>query len=42
MKIHGKDWDAIEDYVGTRNVTIIRSHAQKFMTKLCKYQEMSE
>ena len=27
MRIYGKDWDAIEEYVGTRDSTHCRSHA---------------
>lgn len=27
MRIYGKDWDAIEEYVGTRDTTHCRSHA---------------
>ena len=41
MRIHGKDWDAIEEYVGTRDATHCRSHAQKFFTKLLKYHQLS-
>lgn len=42
MRIYGKDWDAIEDYVGTRDSTHCRSHAQKFFHKLLKFQQMTE
>ena len=41
MRIYGKDWDAIEDYVGSRDTTHCRSHAQKFFRKLLKYQKLS-
>ena len=32
----GKDWKKIEDLVGTRNGSQIRSHAQKFFLKYKK------
>ena len=41
MRIYGKDWDAIEEYVGTRDTTHCRSHAQKFFRKLLKYQKLN-
>jgi len=37
MRMHGKDWDKIEEVVRTRDATHCRSHAQKFFTKLIKY-----
>jgi MYB-related transcription factor LHY len=39
MRIHGKDWDKIEEHVITRDATHCRSHAQKFFTKLIRYVE---
>ena len=42
MRIYGKDWDAIETFVGTRDATHCRSHAQKFFTKLLKFSQKSE
>lgn len=36
LKIHGKNWKRLEDYVGTRTSSQIRSHAQKFFNKLIK------
>ena len=41
MRIYGKDWDSIETFVGTRDATHCRSHAQKFFTKLLKYSQKS-
>jgi SHAQKYF class myb-like DNA-binding protein len=34
LKKFGKNWKQVEDYVGTRNGTQIRSHAQKFFLRL--------
>ena len=39
LKIYGKDWEEIEKYVGTREISNIRSHAQKFLAKLIKFIE---
>ena len=36
LKMYGKDWKKIEILVGTRNGAQIRSHAQKFFSKLNK------
>lgn len=33
---YGKDWKKVEQYVKTRTGSQIRSHAQKFFTKLEK------
>lgn len=37
LRIHGKDWEKIQKYVGTRDGVHIRSHAQKFLKKLMRY-----
>ena len=34
--MYGKDWKKIEALVGTRNGAQIRSHAQKFFSKMNK------
>jgi SHAQKYF class myb-like DNA-binding protein len=34
IKLYGKNWKLVEDYVGTRNGAQIRSHAQKFFNRL--------
>lgn len=36
IKIHGKNWKKVEEYVGTRSGAQVRSHAQKFFLKLEK------
>ncbi|KAL5230369.1 hypothetical protein ABZP36_029145 [Zizania latifolia] len=36
LKLYGRAWQRIEDYVGTKTAVQIRSHAQKFFTKLEK------
>ncbi len=36
LKIHGKEWRRVQDYVKTRTSTQARSHAQKFFIKLEK------
>ena len=35
---YGKDWKKVEQYVKTRSGAQIRSHAQKFFTKLQKLE----
>ena len=36
LRIFGKDWYRVEEYIGTRSSAQIRSHAQKFISKLEK------
>ena len=36
LKIHGKNWKKIENFIGTRTGTQIRSHAQKFFNRIRK------
>jgi SHAQKYF class myb-like DNA-binding protein len=33
---YGKDWKKVEDYVGTRTGSQVRSHAQKYFIKIVK------
>ena len=34
MRLFGKDWRRIEEYIGTRSCAQIRSHAQKYFNRL--------
>ncbi|KAG4379607.1 hypothetical protein GLYMA_16G017400v4 [Glycine max] len=36
LKLHGRAWQRIEEHIGTKTAVQIRSHAQKFFTKLEK------
>ena len=36
LKIYGKNWKKVENYIGTRTGTQIRSHAQKFFNRIKK------
>lgn len=36
LKMYGKDWNQIQDFIGTRTSAQIRSHAQKYFSKLFK------
>lgn len=36
LKLYGRAWQRIEDHIGTKTAVQIRSHAQKFFTKLEK------
>jgi SHAQKYF class myb-like DNA-binding protein len=42
IKVHGKNWKKVEEYVGTRSGAQIRSHAQKFFLKLEKEIKTSQ
>lgn len=39
LRLYSKDWRAIEEYIGTRTCSQIRSHAQKFFLRLQKQQK---
>jgi len=34
MRLFGKDWRRIEEYIATRSCAQIRSHAQKYFNRL--------
>ena len=36
LKIHGKNWKKVEEFIGTRSGAQIRSHAQKFFNRIQK------
>jgi SHAQKYF class myb-like DNA-binding protein len=36
IKLYGKNWKKVEEYIGTRSGPQVRSHAQKFFLKLDK------
>ena len=36
IRIHGKSWKSVEDYIGTRTSAQIRSHAQKYYLRVEK------
>jgi len=38
--LYGNDWKKAKDYVKTRSLGQIRSHAQKFILQICKNQEI--
>lgn len=42
LKLHGKNWKRIEDYVQTRTSTQARSHAQKFFGNILKSTQSME
>lgn len=36
IKLYGKDWKRVEDHIGTRTGAQIRSHAQKYFSRIEK------
>lgn len=36
LRLHGRAWQRIQEYIGTKSAVQIRSHAQKFFLKLEK------
>ena len=36
MYLHGRDWKKVEQHIGTRSGAQIRSHAQKFFSRVEK------
>lgn len=36
LKLFGKDWNKVQEYIGSRTSAQTRSHAQKFFKKLLK------
>ena len=42
LKMFGKNWKKIEDYVATRTGTQARSHAQKFFGNITKSNQSME
>jgi len=42
LKLFGKNWKKVEDYVATRTSTQARSHAQKFFGNIEKMHESME
>ncbi|CAK9143617.1 unnamed protein product [Ilex paraguariensis] len=37
LKLYGRAWQRIEEHIGTKTAVQIRSHAQKFFTKVNQY-----
>lgn len=42
LRKYGKDWQQVEDHIGTRNSAQIRSHAQKFLNRIEKVPDIEE
>lgn len=42
LKLHGKDWIKVKNFIGTRTSAQSRSHAQKFFSKLQRRQKFKE
>ena len=40
LRLYGKSWKLVTEHVGTRDVRLIRSHAQKWRRDLKKYPEL--
>jgi SHAQKYF class myb-like DNA-binding protein len=39
LKLYGKDWRLIEEHIGTRSCSQIRSHAQKYFLRFERLKE---
>jgi len=39
LKLYGKDWESIQKHVGTRDISMVQSHAQKFLQRLVKFMD---
>lgn len=39
---HGKDWRKVKEEVGTRTITQVRSHAQKYFLKLKRHSKKAQ
>lgn len=42
LRLHGRKWRQIEEHIGTKTSVQIRSHAQKFFSKLEKAQQQAQ
>jgi SHAQKYF class myb-like DNA-binding protein len=42
LKLYGKDWKKVEDFIATRSGAQIRSHAQKYFLRLTKNVDLNE
>ncbi|KAJ7570001.1 hypothetical protein O6H91_01G103300 [Diphasiastrum complanatum] len=42
LKLYGRAWSRIEEYIGTKTAIQIRSHAQKFFSKVERHQSQGE
>lgn len=42
LRLYGKDWNKVQDHIGTRTSAQTRSHAQKYFNKLCKKGNMRD
>ena len=42
LKMYGKDWRMIEEHIGTRTCSQIRSHAQKYFLRYDKTKQESQ